>query len=220
MSTPRVYWVGGQVVVDWTLRDGTAQPVTDATVTGEVTRPDGTTVTASVTPLQGGVYRATYVATEPGAHAYQLTAAGTATDTTQGTFVVARDRVGAAPINLDPTTNVGLIRLLITDVDETSPLFEDAQLTALLTAEGGHVKRAAAAALETIARSEVLIAKVISTQDLSTNGPAVAAELRASAKALRDQADVDLQDGNQAPAQALLPVWSFPPPVEWGDAFL
>lgn len=102
-------------------------------------------------------------------------------------------RVGAAPgtITLDPTTDIGMIRLLITDVDETTPLFQDAELNAFLTMEGG-VKRAAAAALETIARSEALISKKITTLNLSTDGPAVAKELRESARQLRDQAAAEL----------------------------
>jgi len=87
-----------------------------------------------------------------------------------------------------------MIRLLITDVDSDNPLFTDSEITALLALEKGVVKLAAASALETIARSEVLISKKITTQDLSTDGPAVAAELRAQAKALREQARQDADD--------------------------
>lgn len=105
------------------------------------------------------------------------------------------------PITVDPTTDIGIVRLLITDVDVAAPLFEDAQIQAFLTLESGKVKRAAASALDAIARSEALISKKITTQDLATDGPALAAELRASAKALRDQADKaddDEQDGPEA----------------------
>ncbi|MFG2046141.1 hypothetical protein ACGFIW_01755 [Micromonospora sp. NPDC048935] len=96
-------------------------------------------------------------------------------------------------ITTDPTTNVGMVRLLITDVSDADPLFTDDEILAFLALEGG-VKRAAAAALETISRSELLVSKKITTQDLSTDGPAVAAELRAQAKALRDQARQDVDD--------------------------
>lgn len=99
-------------------------------------------------------------------------------------------------ITVDPTTAIGQVRLLTTDLDEASPLLTDAQITALLGMEGQSVKRAAAAALETIATSEALVAKKISTQDLSTDGPAVAKELRDRAKTLREQAaDGDGADG-------------------------
>ncbi|QKW15377.1 hypothetical protein [Verrucosispora sp. NA02020] len=101
---------------------------------------------------------------------------------------------GDSPFTADPSTPVGMIRLLITDLSEQSPLFTDEQLMALLAAERSSVKRAAAAALETIARSETLIAKHISTNDLTTNGPSVGAELRASAKSLREQAKQDEDD--------------------------
>lgn len=94
-------------------------------------------------------------------------------------------------ITPDPTATLGLIRLLITDTDAASPLFTDEQLTALLTMEGDNAKRAAAAALETIATSETLIAKKISTQDLSVDGPAVATSLMGRAKVLREQADTE-----------------------------
>lgn len=97
------------------------------------------------------------------------------------------------PIMVGPTADVALVRLLIADVNATDPLFTDDQIVSFLTLEGG-VKRAAAAALETIARSELLLSKKITTQDLSVDGPAVAAELRLQAKALRDQARQDTDD--------------------------
>lgn len=93
---------------------------------------------------------------------------------------------GGGP-TLDPTTDIGLVRLLCTDLDSSAPLFTDDQITAFLTLEGT-VRLAAAAALETIATSEALISKKIRTQDLSTDGPAVAKELRERAAALRTQA--------------------------------
>ncbi|MFF0822405.1 hypothetical protein ACFYUR_18745 [Micromonospora haikouensis] len=193
MTSPRIYWQGQQFVAEWLLRDVAGDPVDDATVTGEVTRPDGSTASMTVANAGSGIYRAAHVADAPGTHTFALSADGTAQDAVQGRFVVARTLMGLPPITLDPTDDIGMIRLLITDVNEAEPLFEDAQLDALLTREGG-VKRAAAAALEIIARSEVLISKVLSTQDLTTNGAAVAAELRASARTLREQADRDADD--------------------------
>lgn len=103
------------------------------------------------------------------------------------------------PIELDPTTDVGMVRLLIADVDPDNPLFQDAQIEGFLGLAGS-LKRAAADALDAIARSEVLISKKITTQDLATDGPAVARELRESAKALRDQA---ADDANSPEAWAI-----------------
>ncbi len=54
---------------------------------------------------------------------------------------------------------------------------------------GNSVKRAAAASLEAISTSETLVSKKITTQDLSTDGPAVVKDLRERAKLLRQQAD-------------------------------
>lgn len=97
---------------------------------------------------------------------------------------------------IDYDTPVGKVRLLIADTDEDNFLLSEGQITAFLSIESSRVKRAAALALEAIATSEVLISKKIRTLDLQTDGPAVAAELRAQAKQLRDQDD---QDGDEGP---------------------
>jgi len=99
-------------------------------------------------------------------------------------------------VAIDYTTARGQVRLLIADVDEADFLLDDTQIDAYLGIEGGRVKRAAARALDAIATSEVLISKKIRTLDLQTDGPAVAAELRAQAKQLRDEDD---QDGDEGP---------------------
>lgn len=93
-----------------------------------------------------------------------------------------------------PSTDEGYVRLLVTDTNDADPIFTDAEIAAFITRNPASLKVAAAAALEAIARSEVLVSKKIRTQDLSTDGPAVAAELRASARALRDEAAADDAD--------------------------
>lgn len=65
-------------------------------------------------------------------------------------------------------------------------LLSDATLQEILTLEG-HVKLAAASALDVIASSEALVLKKIELLDLKTDGPAVARALREHAKALREQ---------------------------------
>lgn len=93
-------------------------------------------------------------------------------------------------------TDAGKVRLLITDVDATEPLFQDDEIDAFLALEGG-VRRAAALALETTASNEALVQKMTRLMDLSTNGPAVAKELRERATSLREQADRDdMVDGS------------------------
>ena len=89
----------------------------------------------------------------------------------------------------DVSTPEGQVRLLVPDNDGDNHLLEDADITALLTLEASDVRRAAATALELIASSEALVSKKIKTQDLSTDGPAVARELRERAKQLRAQAE-------------------------------
>lgn len=88
---------------------------------------------------------------------------------------------------------VALVRLRISDTS-TNPseqLLTDDQLTLLLGEHDGSTYRAAADALRTIAASEVLISKKIRTQDLSTDGPAVAASLRALADDYDAKADAE-----------------------------
>lgn len=91
--------------------------------------------------------------------------------------------------------DISRVRLLIADLPKdgeagcgTGTLLTDTQVEDLLDLSGGSVKRAAARALRTIATSEVLLSKKITQQDLSVDGPAVAAELRAQADALDAEA--------------------------------
>ncbi|MDN5640724.1 MAG: hypothetical protein L0I17_08135 [Actinomycetia bacterium] len=88
-------------------------------------------------------------------------------------------------------TPVGQVRLLIADTDPDRQLLDDQQIAGCLAIAGQDVKRGAARALRVIAASEVLVSRKISTQDLSTDGPAVAAELRAQAEALEAEATRD-----------------------------
>ncbi len=193
-ANPRELWIGGVYVVEWDLLAvDTGEPLTDAVVAGTVQRPSGTAAMQVDHETGSSTWRLSYSPTAAGTYGYRATAT---VDTAPagaigGRFVVNRDVTGADPIELDPAEPVGMVRLLITDVDEAFPLFTDAQLAALLTAEGDVVKRAAALALETIATSETLIGKKITTQDLSTDGPAVAAALMKRAEALRGQADTE-----------------------------
>lgn len=99
------------------------------------------------------------------------------------------------PATYDVTTDRGRVRLLITDTDTTQPIFQDAEIDAFLAMEADSLKRAAAAALDVIASNESLVQKYIRLQDLQTNGPAVAKDLREHAKALREQAADEDTDG-------------------------
>lgn len=88
----------------------------------------------------------------------------------------------------DPSTDVGMIRLRITDKREDDPIFQDEELAALLTNEGS-VLRASAAALEAIAIDQALTLKVIKLLQLSTDGAKLAESLLKLAKQYRDQAE-------------------------------
>jgi hypothetical protein len=89
----------------------------------------------------------------------------------------------------DLSSDVGKVRLLIPDRIEEEAIFQDAEIEAFLDLNDDNLRRAAAEALETIASDQALVLKVIRLMDLSTDGPAVAAELRERAKGLRQAAD-------------------------------
>jgi hypothetical protein len=191
-----LYWISKTVIVDWPLKlaDGVT-PASTATVTGVVSKPDGSTAAMTITwDAVALVWRASYDPTVAGWFAFRLTATGSADSAEEGRFYVKASLLGGPAPTLDPTSDIGIVRLLITDVDEDNLLFDDAQITAFLTLEGG-VKLGAAAALDAIARSEALVSKVIRTQDLATDGAKLATELRASASELRRQVkDGDADD--------------------------
>jgi hypothetical protein len=182
------YWISKTLVVDWVLENPTTGLfVPAATVAGTVTLPAGTTAAMSVSELTDR-YRATYDPTTAGLHAWRLTATGAADSAEEGTVIVRRSLTGATPITVDPTTSIGLVRLLISDTTEADPVFTDTEITAFLTLESTNARLAAAVALETLASNEAMVSKVIRTNDLSTDGTKVAAELRARAALLREQA--------------------------------
>ena len=107
------------------------------------------------------------------------------------------------------STAVGQVRLLIPDVEQLDNpkdpaadpayIFNDDQIQAFITLYNDNVKRAAAQAKLVLATSEALISKVIKTDDLSTDGAKLGAELRAQAAELRKEADADdLADASDA----------------------
>lgn len=109
-------------------------------------------------------------------------------------------------MTIDYTTDVGKVRLLISDLDPAKLVLTDDMIAGYLQLEDGNLRRAAAEALDAIASSEVLLSKKIRTQDRESDGPAVAAELRKHAAALRARADAD--DAADEPFFTLIPSMS------------
>jgi hypothetical protein len=189
--TVREYWEGSVFVAAWTVVDHTGVPVVGATVSGGVSRPDGSDAAMTVT-ADANTYTGRYQAAAAGRHGWRLEVTAGGQGAVEGSFVVQRSVVGLPPITLDPTTDIGRVRLLATDLSETDPLFLDAQIEAFLAVEGDNVKRAAALAIETITTSEALVSKVLTTSDgLTTDGAKLHDSLLKRAKALRDQADAE-----------------------------
>ena len=96
------------------------------------------------------------------------------------------------PFTYDPTTDIGMVRLLITDTDPARPIFsDDSAITAFLTLNDSDVRLAAAQALDVMATNEAMVLKVIRNMDLQTDGARVADSLRVHASVLRQQAAAD-----------------------------
>lgn len=86
-------------------------------------------------------------------------------------------------------TDRDVVRLLITDTDEAHAIFEDAEIDAFLTLQGGNVRYAAASALDTIATSQALVLRITQIFDLKVDGTALARALHLRATQLREEAD-------------------------------
>lgn len=109
---------------------------------------------------------------------------------------------------LDPTTPVGQLRLLTSDsqlrTDPNTPTvaaayyYPDTFLTGFLAMNAGSLKLAAADVLMSFAANESLVSKKIRTEDLQTDGPAVAAELRRAADSYRAEGRLELAEADAA----------------------
>lgn len=88
---------------------------------------------------------------------------------------------------IDFTTDIGMVRLLLNDVDEANLVFSNEEIQAFLDLEDGSVKLAAAQAIDTNATNEALASKVIKDHQLSTDGAKLADAMRKHAQSLRDQ---------------------------------
>ena len=102
------------------------------------------------------------------------------------------------------------IRLLIGDPEGVT--FTDDEVQSVLHFDG-HPKLAAATLIDRIAGSELLLSKKIQSQDLATDGPAVAKELRALAQTLRQQYADDLAEASWGIAS-----WTVPLPASRPEA--
>lgn len=153
----------------------------DTAMSAEITDPLGDVTSFIMTP---NADKSVWIGSPP---ALSLTGEHTAKFTTTGTGSGIKYHTVIVAVPPPMTANIRRVRLLIADTNPAARLFRIDEIQDFLDLEGGTVKLAAATALETIARSEVLVSKVIKSQDLSTDGAKVAAELRMSAAELRRQ---------------------------------
>ena len=123
---------------------------------------------------------------------------------------------------------LSVFRHLIADVDADRQVIDDATASLYLEMQGVEdaaspadswsVRRAAADALEAIAVSEVLVSKVIRTQDLSVDGTKVADSLLKIAAQFRKRADEDEEKHAEDAGDVGISVMEFSPypgPVWW-----
>jgi len=169
----------GDIAV-FTLNVAPFDGTTAATVL--VKAPDGTPSTPTPTSSGGGaVWTVQVPLTQAGAWYVGWTVTGTGAGTQW-------DSAEADPVP-PPSDEQRQVRLLIADTDPGNRFFSTLQLADFLAMNSDSVRRAAAQALDVWAANEAMVSKKIRTQDLSTDGPAVADALRKSAAELRRQAD-------------------------------
>lgn len=100
------------------------------------------------------------------------------------------------PFTTDPTSNIGRVRILITDRDPLNPIFDDTEIEAFLALESDSVYRASATGLLAIAADQALLLKVVKLLDSSYDGAKLADSLRQLAQKYLDRADqVDAASG-------------------------
>jgi len=87
---------------------------------------------------------------------------------------------------LDPTTDIGRVRLLIQDTDDAARLFSDPEITAFLDLSESNVRLAAATALEALAADSARLAKMVKTLNFAQDTRQAAATLLAVANQLRE----------------------------------
>jgi len=156
----------------------------DGTTVAEVTvkAPDGTETTPSPVSSGGGaVWTVSVPLNQAGTWYVGWTVTGTGASTAWDS--------AEAETPPPPSTDQSDVRLLIADTSAANRIFSLSQIAQFLRLNSDNVRRAAAQALDTIAANEALVSKKLRTQDLSTDGPAVADALRKQAAELRRQAD-------------------------------
>lgn len=88
----------------------------------------------------------------------------------------------------DPTTDVGKVRLTISDTEVSRPVLDDEDIEAFLSMAGNSIPLASAKALETIATNEILCLKVVNLMGaVVTDAASAAKQLLALAKTLREE---------------------------------
>jgi len=98
--------------------------------------------------------------------------------------------------NYDPSTDVGKVRLRVSDTDTTRRIMDDEEYTAFLEMAGGSVPLAAAMALETIAVNEIMCLKVVNLMGaVVTDAASAAKQLISMAKGLRAEAASGIDAG-------------------------
>lgn len=178
------YDVGNTANLDLTVTpfDVTTHAVVQVTSpTGVVSNPTATTADA------GNHWVAQVVLNEPGTWTVRWETTGVGVGVKYQTI-----EVDTVPPAAEAQSDV---RLLISDTDPANRFFSTREIARFLALNADHTRRAAAQALDVWAANEAMVSKKITTQDLQTDGPAVAAALRAAATELRRQADAG-EDGS------------------------
>jgi hypothetical protein len=89
----------------------------------------------------------------------------------------------------DPSSLLGVTRLLSQDTNVPNAIFEDEEYTALLNLSSSNPLLAAASALDVLAANEIYVQKRIKLLDLTTDGVQEGQQLHAIAQSYRDRVE-------------------------------
>lgn len=214
---------GTTVGVEWTAPDGT-------TSTGTVTGPVGRDCTSSIAADQVGDWLAVWTVTGPGegvtAQVYPVRALPSASDDRPAWTPFLSQVADHVPYLTVDTVTPGSALHLGTFTANTWPTDAQAQrLTdAAVTWVRGAIGTVASAVYDLAAqvaalRAAAAIARAYPRDD-GDLAAAAALDARADADLIRLKTANDAAGGGDGSEVALLPVYSFPAPVPWGDDYL
>jgi hypothetical protein len=230
--------VGDRPSLTYTLRDPATGALTDGTVVCAVTRPDGTSPAAPAVVRDSlGQYHAVTTVDQAGLWRWTFTSSGAVVDTTDGALYVwpvgqalpwipglrqVARYVMSRTVPIDTTSDDPLGTFTAATVPDDTQVYEE------LAAAVGWVSLRVGTVDPSLYQQAGDVAALRAAGMVELSYPVRDADVNTAAELLR-QAEAALKDlaaansgvtGTEPGTGVLLPQWSFPDPVAWGDRLM